>query len=171
MNVRALIRRLHPLRWLPMSKERRLRWHLAKATRSYRRALAKARKEGASQDTRDEIQHGYWHETDEIHEELETLRTNRLLRQAHRLDVVYPEIPWHSEEQRNEYWVQGSQTGEWYLTTAGINAVETAIWAKIKARHEVRARWVPWIGAVTGLIGAIGGVLGALIGLFAILKK
>src|SRR5713101_62094 len=106
MNIRNSIRRLHPVHWLPMTKVRRLRWHLARATRSYRRAMAKARMEGANQDTRDEIQHGYWAETDELHQELEALRTKRLVRQANHLDVQTPRIPW--KEQRDEYWVQGN---------------------------------------------------------------
>src|SRR5690242_1160045 len=169
MNIRSALRRLHPMRWLPMTKVARLRWHLARVTRSYRRAMAKARKKGAKQDIRDGIQHGYWAETDELYQELETLRTNRLMRHAYRLDVETPPRPW--KEQRDEYWVQGSMTGQWYLTTAGINKVRADIRAEIKARHEVRARWIPWIGALTGLIAAIAGVVGALIGLFAILKK
>lgn len=171
MNLLALLRRLHPSRWLPISKLQRLRWHLARAARSYRRELAKARKNRATQDQRDEIEQGYWAESNELHQEIEALRTKRFLRRANRLDVLYPEIPWHSENRRNEYWVQGSMTGEWHLTTKGFNEVETAIWAKTRARDEVRARWIPWIGALTGLIVAIAGVVGALIGLFAILKK
>jgi hypothetical protein len=154
-----------------MSKERRLRWYLARATRFYRRDLAKARKENADKDARDELQHGYWAETDELQQELEALRTERLVRQAHWLNVLYSPIPWHSEEQRNDYWVQGSMTGKWYLTAKGHHEVETAIWAKMKARHEVRALWIPWIVAITAFITAVGGVVGALIGLFSILKK
>ncbi len=121
--------------------------------------MAKARREGVSQDKRDEIQHGYWAETDELHQEHEALRTQRLLRQARRLDVPYVQPPWHSEEQRNEYWVQGNMTGEWYLTTAGFNKVRADIRAEVKARHEARAHWVAWMAAVTGLIGALTGLV------------
>lgn len=159
MRMRDLLRRLHPVRRLPMPKDQRLRWHLARASRSYRRDMAKARKQGASQDTRDGIQHGYWAETDELDQELEQLRTKRLLRMAHRLDVPYPQPPWHSEVQRNEYWAQGDMTGEWYLSTTGFNKVRADIRAEIKARHDARAHWVAWIAAITGLLGALTGLV------------
>src|SRR2546428_89351 len=119
MNIRNPLRRLHPVRWLPMTKVARLRWHLARATRSYRWTMAKARKEGANQDARDGIQQGYGAEPDNPSQELEPPPTNRLIRHASRLDVETPPRPW--KEQRDEYWVQGSMTGQWYLTTAGIN--------------------------------------------------
>jgi len=128
--------------------------------------MAKARKAGASQDQREEIQQGYWAETEELQQELEALRTKRVLRQAHRLDVSYPPIPW--KEQRNEFWIQGNMTGEWYLTTGGMSLLQTAIWAKIKARHEARAPLIVWMSAITGLVAALTGLLAVL---FAVLKK
>jgi hypothetical protein len=142
-----------------MSRIQRLRWYLARASRAYRRDMAKARKEGASQGKRDEIQHGYWAEIDELHEELEALRTKRLLRRAHRFDVPYPQPPWHSEKRRDEYWVQGNMTGEWYLTTAGFNKVRGDIRAEIKSQHEARTHWIAWIAALTGLLGALTGLV------------
>lgn len=55
--------------------------------RSYGRDVARAREEGANQETLDAIQHGYWAESDALHQELEELRTSKLLRKANRPDV------------------------------------------------------------------------------------
>jgi len=158
--VRTLLRRLHPVRWLPMPKTWRLRWYLARANRSYDREVKKARQKGATRDALEGIQQGWWADTDELNEELEELRTRRLLRQAYRLDVPVPLRP--IEQQHNEFWEQGHMTGSWYLTTAGINKVRTDIRTEIRARQETRAYWLRWVAAITGLVGALTGLVAVL---------
>ncbi len=160
--MRDLLRRLHPVRWLPVPRTWRLRGHLRRANRSFDREITRARQKGASRDQLEGIQQGWWAETDELNEELEALRTRRLLRQAYRLDVPVPPRP--TEDHRDEFWVQGSMTGSWHLTQAGINKVRTDIRTEIRARQDTRAYWLRWIAAITGLVGA-------LTGLFAVLGK
>jgi hypothetical protein len=126
--------------------------------------MNKARKKRATRDQLEKIQQNLWAETDELREELEELRTRRLLRKAYRLDVAYANPPWHSGDQRDEYWERGHFTGSWYLTTAGINKVRTDIRTETRARHETRGHWVLWVTAITGLVGA-------LTGLFAVLAR
>lgn len=162
--VSALLRTLHPVRWLPMPKTRRLRWQLARINRAYERDKENAKKARASRDQLEEIQHGWQSETDEIREELDALRTRRLLLKAYRLDVPVLHRPWHTEEHRNENWEQGHMTGFWHLTVVGFNKVRADIRAEILARHETRARWILWVTALTGLVGA-------LTGLFAVLAR
>jgi hypothetical protein len=121
--------------------------------------MAMARAEGASRDKREEIQQGYWADSDELSQELETLRTKKLLREANNLDVPYAPIPWRSDEQRDEFWVQGNMTGEWYLTRVGFNKVRGDIRAEIKARWDARGHWLAWAAAITGLLGALTGLV------------
>jgi hypothetical protein len=95
-------------------------WQLSRVNRIYDRETKKARKAGATAEQREEIQQGWWAESDELGEDLEALRTRRLTRKAYRLDVAVPHRPSRSGEE-NESWGHGHMTGEWYLTVAGIN--------------------------------------------------
>lgn len=141
----------------------RLRWQLARAERLWNRDMEKARERKVGREKLEEIQLGWWADTDEIREEMETLQTRRLLRKAHRLDVPYPHRP-VGNQQKDENWVQGSMTGSWFLTTTGINKVRSDIRTEIRARHEARGHWIAWISAITGLVGALTGLFAVLYG-------
>lgn len=43
-----------------------------------------------------------------------------------------------------------------------MTAIRDEIRHELKARHEVRAQWVVWLSALTGVIGAITGLVAVL---------
>jgi hypothetical protein len=158
MTIRSMLKRLHPVYWLPMPDEWRLEWHLKRAYRMYSRDLRRARRKGVSREEREEIEMGWQVETEEMGEELASLRTSRLLRTARRLHVPYPP-PWPRD---NEFWQRGHMTGSWYLTTAGINKVRAEIRGEQKARQELRGHWIAWVAAISGLVGMLTGLFAVL---------
>ena len=126
--------------------------------RGYRKAIARARAEGADHEKRQEI-HSEW--ADDYHtleEEYEAIYSRRLVRRAIRLRVPVPDYP-RNEEREDEHWRQGHMLGEWYLKPVGVKEVKAEIRAEQRARTEYLVQWltlfIGLIGAATGLVAVI----------------
>lgn len=99
----------------------------------------------------------------EIWEPTEAMRTDQLLRKAHRLnlDVRRPPFPPIQDEaariHREGIWRISTTTGGVYLTDKGARDLEIRTRKEIMERFTVQTRWVP----------IIFGFMGLLIGLFS----
>jgi hypothetical protein len=124
--------------------------------RSYRVELDALRKKpGVDQDELESLQHERFVEVHTLYEEVESLVTQRLLRNAHRLAVPVPDRP-QNEDDENEHRRRAWLFGGWYLTAAGISTVRRAIRLECKERREAA---LAWISPLIALIGALTGLL------------
>jgi len=137
----------------------RLRWRIWRLDRQYRadeEGTAQAVEKATSQQEIDEILGGS--DQGVIQRRIDEAHTKYLMSRARRLVVPLPD--WNDDR----LWSIEANTGEHVLTAAGINELRAAIRAEKKARREAVQSWLPWVGALTGIIGA-------LTGLFAVLAK
>lgn len=93
-------------------------------------------------------------------DEIEAIKTRRLLRKANRLDVPYE---YASETSAN--WEQSHQLHTWHLTTVGYSELRKAIRAERRDRRESA---ITWSGVIIGIIGTLAGVIGSLTGLLSV---
>jgi hypothetical protein len=163
-------------RWIRtvLSRSERFQmWYLERdlvaLRRDYHRELAEARRPSGPAD-RSEIESRYASETALVQEELEGIRTDRILRRARALRVPPPSARPHGHdfESADENWSLGSIMGQWTLTAEGETRLRRAIRAEEKARRETAAFW---LGMVTGLIALVTGLVAAATGLIAIQQK
>ena len=99
----------------------------------------------------------------QIHEEETDLEVTRyLIRRARRLHVPLPRYK-NDDGSESEHWYQGSISYHRMLTTVGVAKLRDEIRREIKARHESKAVWIPWLSAITGTIGAAIGLASFLI--------
>lgn len=160
-------------RWLRtlLSRSERLRmWYverdLADLHRNHAREIADARRRNDT-DAQEEIESRYSSEGDLVFEELEDIRTERLLRRARQLRVALPSqrprAPrnFHelSEAEGDENWWLGHVLYQWNLTAEGESRLRMAIRVEEKAQRETAAFWFSTIttplAVLTGLVGAI----------------
>ncbi|MCU1090444.1 hypothetical protein JAK58_02810 [Stenotrophomonas maltophilia] len=94
-------------------------------------------------------------------EEEDSHLTKQLRRKARRLRVPIPRVR-NDDGSISDQWYEGSQTGGWYLTNAGILSLREEIRKEQKARHEGRAQLIVWLSAITGIVGAITGLVAVL---------
>lgn len=94
-------------------------------------------------------------------EEEDSHLTKQLRRKARRLRVPIPRVC-NEDGSISDQWYEGSQTGGWYLTDAGIRSLREEIRKEQKARHEGRAQFIVWLSAITGIVGAITGLVAVL---------
>ncbi len=160
-SLRIGLRRIR-LRVLPRAWA--LRWDIRATDRYYRMAIAKAKTANEVQSLRAEWQaDGRMDE-----EELEAIRTQRILRRAGRYDIVPPDIPYNSEMERDDFWERGHDTGKWYLTVGGISHMSRQI---EEAQHRRAQLWQVRVNAVGGLISGLIALVSALVSLALALKK
>lgn len=161
MRLRAFRRRLLPWRWSLALDARRINRLYAAEVKTL------ARKPGVKSEDLESLQTTWAYEAREIDEELAGLATRHLIRQARRLSVPTPEIPWKSDD-GNEFWEKGHASETWYLKPAGIALVRGAIRTELKERREAR---IAWATPLIALLGAVSGVLAVITSLLAILRK
>jgi len=98
----------------------------------------------------------------ELHGEEEDAHLTRTMLSNVR-DMRIPIPPRHDKHgAESDLWYQGHHTGGWYLTDQGIAFLRSEIRQEHKARHELRAQWIPWLLALTGLVGSITGLVALL---------
>lgn len=145
---------------LPLSAERRLAWQHTLLDRAYAKDISAARKLKDS-DRVESLERDHRFEIDLHDEEEDAHLTNTLLARARRLRVPIPHR-YNEDKTESKHWYEGHYTGRWYLTSHGISALREEIRRELKARHEVRAQWVIWLSALTGVIGALTGLVALL---------
>jgi hypothetical protein len=138
--------------WLPLWIKERL--EIGRYQRAIRRIdiacdadLAKAKTGKERERVEDQRQ---W-ETRLHVDEIEAVKTRRLLRKANSLDVPY-EYP--SED--SPVWERSHQLHTWHLTTIGYSAVRKAI---RQERRDRRESAITWSGVIIGIIGSLTGLL------------
>lgn len=90
-------------------------------------------------------------------DQLEAIKTGELMEQAVRYGVTIDDLP--PPKLEHSYWRTGRH-GTAYLTAEGLAAYRKAVRrAKTVQFREFRDAWLPWIGAMTGLVGALTGLL------------
>jgi hypothetical protein len=90
-----LIRKLLPRTWV-------LRYDLRGISRVYRPLIA-----AAKEDERRKLVHRHMWELASIHEELESIQTGRLIRQARKYYSETPQISFDDENEGNRSWQRG----------------------------------------------------------------
>jgi hypothetical protein len=159
------------LRKLLSRSERMEIWYLERGLAALRRDHQRERTEARSSG-KDllEIDSRYSSLNDLTYEELESARTESLLRRARELRVPLPSSRPHGydSEKEDENWTLGRTMGQWTLTDEGENRLRLAIRAEEKARLEVvTLRFV----VATGLFGVLTGLVGAFSGVIATQQK
>ena len=145
---------------LPLPTGLRLAWDRLLLERAYARDIATA--QNSSDSTRvEELESNRRFELERHDEEEDSHLTHRLLARARRLRLPIPHV-YNPDNTVSEYWREGRHSGRWLLTTQGVAALRDEIRRELKARHELRAHWVVWLAALTGLIGAITGLVAVL---------
>jgi hypothetical protein len=101
------------------------------------------------------------HELEMHDDEEDSILTTTLLAEARKLRVP---VPSHSHDENEDMiedinWRYSRHFGDWLLMPNGIEFVREAIRKERRARHEMRAAWLPWLAALTGLVGTITGLL------------
>jgi adenylate kinase family enzyme len=149
-HIRQLVNKLAPERI-------RLAWSRRAIQRGYGKTISAARTAKKFNEVAD-LEGAMRFEMDLQRELEDSYLTTRLLQQARRLRVP---IPYHRNPDGSEsdHWYEGSQTGEWYLSTNGIRSLRQEIRQELKDRHESRSHYLIWLTALTGVIGSITGLI------------
>lgn len=98
-----------------------------------------------------------------FHDDIETIKSSRLLARANRLGLPTPDVDGDSERWRRSY------TGSFYLIRAGQAELRSRIRLEEKERREAVAFWVKDV--LVPVLSVVIGILGATAGLIALLRK
>jgi hypothetical protein len=140
----------------PVPRTLRLRLAMWKTQRDEHRAIEAARRNGATAVELHNLKSEWFHTGFTLHQELETIYTQRLVAKAHRLRVPIPQKPARADATANEHWEFGMESVNWYLKPDGYRKLGAEIRAERKARHEM---WLPWLTLIASLIAAITGLV------------
>lgn len=150
-SLARLARWVTPVTW-------RLQWSLGRVDRAYGPLVADAEKIN-DQDEAQKIRCEWAHYREEIEEQREGIATERLVRQAQRLEIPIPPRLFPAGSDEGEHWVLGRVTGTYYLK-------DEARWGllnKIRAeKNERRTPFITWITLLIGLVGALTGLVSVL---------
>lgn len=138
----------------------RLAWSRSLIDAGYAKQIAAARRAKDHDEVRS-LESTRLFELDLQQEEEDGHLTKKLRHQAKRLRVPIPHIR-STDGSISDQWYEGSQTGGWYLTDAGIRSLREEIRKEQKARHEGRAQLTVWLSTITGIVGAITGLVAIL---------
>lgn len=138
--------------WLPLRLKEAL--EIGKSRRAIRQIergydIQKAAAKNA--DDRESAEAGRHFETSLYIDQIEEIKTRRLLRKANRLDIPY-EYP----SQTSPIWELSRQLHTWHLTTTGYSQIRKAIRQESRDRREAA---ITWAGVIIGIIGSLTGVL------------
>jgi len=134
----------------------RLAWSRARIERGYAHDIVAAKKAkdfAKVTALQDEMRF----ELDLQSEEEDAHTTRRLRQRAKRYYVSMPPR-YRDDGSISDYWYEGSQTGNWCLTHAGVSAVRKETRPEQKER---RAQVLAWLAAITGILGVITGLVSA----------
>lgn len=154
MKLRILLRRI-----IPLPRIVKLNWDLAAVERAYQKDIQAAHKVNDREKVRD-LKESQRREVALVEEEIEHHLSKQILRKARKLRVPVPHRTTSDPDgDGDEFWTQGHQTGNWYLTTRGYADLRLEIRNELKERHEMKSRWIVWVPALTGLVGTCTGLL------------
>ncbi len=87
----------------------------------------------------------------EVNDQIESIKTEQILRLADKFGVV---VPNRWPEVSNPDW-RRSVFGDWYLTLEGYNKVKKGIREEKKSRQEERLSWVPLVSTLGTVVAVI----------------
>lgn len=144
---------------LPVSRLRKLAWQRSLINAFFRRSVRKAKKTGNPDET--ECAQSDWRfENALIDEEENQVVSQNLIREARRHRIPLP--PYDVNETGEGYWEEGQAFGGKYLNDHGVLKLRKEIRVERKADNELRAHWIAWLAALTGVIGAVSGLIAIL---------
>jgi hypothetical protein len=138
--------------WIPLwikehSEVRKNQRAIRQIDMAYDVELANAK----SSSEREKAEYGRHWEVSLHYDQIEAIKTRRLLRKAYSLDVPY-EYP----REGSPLWEQSHQLHTWNLTTLGYSEVRKAI---RQERRDRRESAITWAGVIIGTIGSLTGLL------------
>ena len=152
--------RFQILRRLPLPREFKTQWRRSLLDSAYGKDIATARKAGNDEKVLSLMEnHRFELRMDEEEEDEEV--TKHLIKQAQRLRVPIPRIQ-NEDGSDSDFWYEGTLSFRRKLTTKGLGLLREDIRKELKARHESKAVWLPWLSALTGLVGSITGLVALL---------
>lgn len=149
-KVRQVLRRPLPRTWV-------LRADLQRSDRIYMPLIDEAKG-----NEREQLIAEYRSDRAPLEEELEGIRTQRLIRRAWRFYIVAPEKPYGREDYEDENWIRGWASWTWYLKPSGVATLQRQIEEAKKRRLEV---WEGWVKIVTAPISLLIALVSALVSL------
>lgn len=133
-------------------------WKLLRDKRSIEKKFGKkiktARTKKASEDAIDRLIEDERFESDLISDEIQSLHSRYLTRQASVLDIPIPKFT--KTGPGYEKWTQSEVTGRYRLSNEARHDLRALVEAAAKAKRE---SWTWWVPIIFGLIGAITGLM------------
>ena len=143
--------------WLWFSQRMRVR-HLERRLASYRAARDAATRRSFLSHGESELAERDWnYEISLAEDEISELNSNQIIQMASRYDLPLPQRTANLGTDVN--WSQDSTTGVICLTRAGRALIRSAVRQEQRERWERKLRWLPLLGALTGVLGTAIGVL------------
>ena len=90
----------------------------------------------------------------ELHDAIQQLQSNHLIRLAHRYVLVVPPF-----DKKHDSWKESEFTDEWQLTPKAFIELRDAVRTERKARREAWQSHIVGISAATGVIGGLTGLV------------
>jgi hypothetical protein len=155
-------RRFFNVHWLvgklPIPRDWQLRLQRTHLSRGLEKALRAAR--APNSDSLEEDVYNDWSfEFDLIDDERAEIFSRRLLNRARKLMLATPSAYAPGSIELTEDYERTHTTEQIVLSLHGAQKVRQAIREEEKWRAEGRARLIPWITAVTGLLGTATGLI------------
>jgi hypothetical protein len=142
---------------MPVAREHKSEWRRTLIDRAYANDIAAA-KQIKDKDKVESLERDHQFELQLDDEEEDAELTRYLVRQSRRLHVPNPR--YHNDDgTESDLWYEGPLTHRRLFTTKGVAYLRDEIRKERKARHELKAVWVPWLAALTGLVGAATGLV------------
>lgn len=146
------------VRLAPVPRLRKIAWERWLLKREFGKLLLEAMKaqHPDAPDTGDvqKLQNDEHEELRLLYEEEESLRSQKLIALARKLDVPVPSI-YDEEMTLSPDWQRGSVGYRFALSDGGRNRLREEIRKEIKARHEERVRWLAWVTPALALLGIV----------------
>lgn len=152
---------LRLIRYIPAPREWKVEWHSSLLDRAFAKDIAAAR---AAKDPEkvESLERDHQFEIQMHQEEIDLQLTRYLTRMARRLHVPLPRYK-NDDGVDSADWYEGPISYYRMLTAEGVTKLRDEIRREMKARHESKALWIPWLSAITGAIGAATGLVALLI--------
>ena len=138
--------------------------------RAWSRAVAAAKARKERYDDVEQLESEYHMEDEILSDDLEVIRTWRLMRRTRKYDVPTPPYPWETEPPKaddNRYWDESRYTRKLHLKPEGYYKLRSDLRAEQRARLELwKARidiFLLWFIALTGVLGAATGLAAVLL--------
>jgi hypothetical protein len=148
---------------LPVSKRIRIRMRASLVSKAFEKDILAAKTEN-DPDTVAGIESSASFELSQFSDAEASLVTHQLRKRASKLGVAEPILRIVDGVNVDRNWYRSDWTGEWILSAQGTRRIRRRIREEQKARAELRALYIPWLAAITGLMTAVVAILALLSG-------